>query len=227
MNLLYGWVMLIVFLIALIIGIWQAYDSYYMFEHTLDASILRYKPDPANAGVDADSPITDEMVGWITIDDTSIDYPVMQGEDNTRFLSTDPFGKYSLTGSIFLDSRCSNDFSDDYSVIYGHHMDYGKLFGSLDDFLNEQYLKNHRTGTLIVGKDARKVYKLEVFASMRVSSREKIVFNMDSKRIREFISQNAQAAADSDNKDKRIIALATCASANSTMKTVVFCTISE
>ena len=72
MNLLYGWVMLIVFLIALIIGIWQAYDSYYMFEHTLDASILRYKPDPANAGVDADSPITDEMVGWITIDDTSV-----------------------------------------------------------------------------------------------------------------------------------------------------------
>jgi sortase B len=62
---------------------------------------------------------------------------------------------------------------------------------------------------------------------MRVSSREKIVFNMDSKRIREFISQNAQAAADSDNKDKRIIALATCAGANSTMKTVVFCTISE
>ena len=106
-------------------------------------------------------------------------------------------------------------------------MDYGKLFGSLDDFLNEQYLKNHRTGTLIVGKDARKVYKLEVFASMRVSSREKIVFNMDSKRIREFISRNAQAAADSDNKDKRIIALATCAGANSTMKTVVFCTIRE
>lgn len=192
---------------------------------TNDADILRYKPDPAAHSAAADSPITDEMVGWITIDGTSIDYPVMQGEDNTRFLSTDPFGNYSLTGSIFLDSRCSSDFSDDFSIIYGHHMDYGKLFGSLDDFLNRAYLKSHTTGTLLVGRDARKVYKLEVFASMRVSSREKTVFNMDSSRIRKFIQDNANGVT--VDKDKRIIGLATCAGANSTTKTVVFCYISE
>ena len=87
------------------------------------------------------------MAGWLTVDGTNIDYPVMQGKDNNSYLNTDPFGNYSLTGSIFLDSRSSPDFSDEYSVVYGHHMDYGKMFGALDDFLNEKYLKQHSSGS--------------------------------------------------------------------------------
>lgn len=43
------------------------------------------------------------MVAWLTIDDTKIDYPVMQGKDNTEYLNKDPYGDYALAGSIFLD----------------------------------------------------------------------------------------------------------------------------
>ena len=225
LNELYGWLLIAVCGLIMLIGLWQVYDNYYMYSHTLDKSILGYKPDPRVPAAAADSPITDDMAGWLTIDGTNIDYPVMQGFDNKQYLNTDPFGKYSLTGSIFLDSRSSPDFSDEYSVIYGHHMDYGKMFGALDDFLNESYLKQHSAGTLMVGRNAEKVYDLECFASMRVSAKEKIVFDMKQEQIRQFIHDNASVLT--NEQDSRILALSTCTDANSVTRVVVFCYIRD
>ena len=225
MNELYGRLVILVFLIVMLIGAWQMYDNYYIFYHSLDESILKYKPDPSDPTAAENSPITDDMVAWLTIDGTDIDYPVMQGENNTRYLNTDPFGEYSLSGSIFLDSRCSPDFSYEYSVIYGHHMDYGKMFGALDDFLNGDYLKERSTGTLMVGRNAGKVYDIEVFASARVSAREKIVFDLQGDKIRQFIHDNAGVIT--NERGSRIIALSTCADADSVTRIVVFCYIDQ
>ena len=217
--------MIAVFGFILLIGVWQVYDNYYVFHHTLDHSVLKYKPDPAHASAEAESPITGEMVAWLTVDGTNIDYPVMQGKDNVRFLNTDPFGQYSLTGSIFLDSRSSPDFSDSYSVIYGHHMDYGRMFGALDEFLDESYLKQHTSGTLMLGRNAEKVCALEVFASMRVSAKESIVFDMRQDAIRQYLRDHA--AVLTVEKEDRILGLSTCTDANSMTRVVVFCYILE
>ncbi len=225
LNELYGWLIIVVFGFIMLIGIWQIYDNYYIYDHALDKSILKYKPDPADPSAQKDSPITQEMVGWLTVDGTNIDYPVMQGNDNTYFLNTDPFGEYSLTGSIFLDSRSSPDFTDDFSLIYGHHMDYGKMFGALDDFLSETYLKNHSTGTLMVGRNAEKVYDLEIISAARVSGKEKIVFDMQQDKIRQFIHENASPSA--EEKNSPILGLSTCADADSVSRIVVFCYINE
>lgn len=202
------------------------YDNYYMFHHTLEKSVLKYKPNPSVPAAAEASPITNEMVAWLTIDGTNIDYPVMQGKDNSHFLNIDPFGAYSLSGSIFLDNRCSADFTDEYSVIYGHHMDYGRMFGGLDEFLNAQYLREHISGTLMIGRNAEKIYYLEVFASMRVSAREKIVFDMEQNKIRQFIYDNAEIQTGSEKND-RILCLSTCAGTDSSERIVVFCYISE
>lgn len=202
------------------------YDNYYMFQHTLEKSVLKYKPNPSVPAAAEASPITNEMVAWLTIDGTNIDYPVMQGKDNSHFLNIDPFGAYSLSGSIFLDNRCSADFTDEYSVIYGHHMDYGRMFGGLDEFLNAQYLREHISGTLMIGRNAEKIYYLEVFASMRVSAREKIVFDMEQNKIRQFIYDNAEIQTGSEKND-RILCLSTCAGTDSSERIVVFCYISE
>jgi len=225
LNELFGWLIIAVFAFIMLIGVWQMYDNYYIYDHALDKSILKYKPDPSDPEAQKDSPITQEMVGWLTVDGTNIDYPVMQGNDNTYFLNTDPFGEYSLTGSIFLDSRSSPDFTDDFSLIYGHHMDYGKMFGALDDFLSETYLKNHSTGTLMVGRNAEKVYDLEIISAARVSGKEKIVFDMQQDKIRQFIRENASPPA--EEKDSPILGLSTCADADSVSRIVVFCYINE
>lgn len=78
----------------------------------------------------------------MTIDDTNIDYPVMQGEDNNEYLNKDPFGNYALSGSIFLDRRNNPEFKDYYSLIYGHHMEHGMMFGAIDEYLNEDYFNS-------------------------------------------------------------------------------------
>ena len=225
LNELYGWLLIAVFGFIMLIGLWQVYDNYYMFSHTMEKSVLRFKPDPTQPAAAADSPITSDMAGWITIDGTNIDYPVMQGKDNNAYLNTDPFGHYSLAGSIFLDSRSSSDFTDEYSVIYGHHMDYGRMFGALDEFLREPYLIQHAAGTLMVGRNAEKVYDLECFASMQVSAKEKIVFDMKQEQIRQFIRDNAAVLTHEDSS--RILALSTCTDANSVTRVVVFCYIRD
>ena len=137
LNDIYGWIVTASFVLILLIGVWQIYDNYYVFSHTIDNSVLRYKPGASDISDGGQAPFSDDLVGWLTIDGTDIDYPVMQGSDNAEYLSKDPYGGYSATGSIFLDSRSSPDFTDSFSIIYGHHMDYGRLFGALDDFLDE------------------------------------------------------------------------------------------
>ena len=213
---------MIVLVLVLLIVMWCMYDNYYVYSHTLGDDISRYKP-VQNAAVQEDSPISDDMVAWITIDGTNIDYPVMQGDDNVKYLNTDPFGKYSLSGSIFLDSRNAPDFSDDYSLIYGHHMEYGRMFGALDDFLDASYLKSHSSGTLIIGKNAEKTYGLTVFAAMRASAKDEVVFDPGKGDIRQFIMEHRETyTADTG---QRILALSTCAEGDSVTRTLVFCYI--
>ena len=225
LNELFGWLVIAVFGFIMLIGLWQVYDNYYLFQHTPDASVLKYKPVPGNPAAADASPISGEMVAWLTVDGTNIDDPVMQTTDNTYFLNVDPFGKYSQTGSIFLDARSSPDFSDAFSIIYGHHMDYGKMFGALDDFLSETYLKAHCTGTLMLGRNASETLPLRVFAAMRVSAKEKTVFDLRQDEIRQYIRENASVLT--EESDAGILALSTCADADSVTRIVVFCYIGE
>lgn len=214
----------IILVLILLIVIYCMYDNYYVYSHTLDKSILKYKPTVQ--GYDPEqSPITDDMVAWLTVDGTNIDYPVMQAEDNVKYLNTDPFGSYSLSGSIYLDCRSSPDFSDDYSLIYGHHMEYGKMFGALDEFLNEDYLRKHSTGTLIIGRDGKVTCDLAVFASMRASARDDEIFDVHNGGAVDFIDRNA--AVKISEPQGRIVALSTCSEGDTVSRVVVFCYIIE
>lgn len=224
LNALFAWCIILVSAAVMLIGVWQMYDNYYMYTHTIDNTITRYKPEAGQTQSET-SPITDEMVAWITLEDTGVDYPVMQGEDNYRFLNTDPFGNYTVSGSIFLDCRSSSDFSDPFSVIYGHHMDYGRLFGALDAYLDESYLLSHSAGTLTIGKDAQEVHSLRVFAAMRASARDRIIFDLQEDAVQQFIHDRAEILTEEENKP--IIALTTCADSDLLARIVVFCYIED
>ena len=104
MNTIYEKTMLGIFVVALLVVIYAMYDTWYVFDRANDKSLLAYKPNVVNAAEIEDSPIASDMVAWITVDDTEIDYPVMQGATNSQYLNLDPYGNFSLSGSIFLDS---------------------------------------------------------------------------------------------------------------------------
>lgn len=105
--------------------------------------------------------INSDVVGWIYIEGTEINYPVVQGEDNSFYLKHLLTGEWNSAGCIFLDSRNSEDFSDMNSVIYGHHMKNGTMFSGLDSYKNQEFYDGHPTVFLMTPDQN---YKIEIFA---------------------------------------------------------------
>ena len=214
-------------IVILLISVWCVYDNWYVYGHSADGDIIKYKPGPSGEIISPDGrEISEDMVAWVTVDDTGIDYPIMQAGDNVKYLNTDPFGDYSLSGSIFLDSRNAPDFTDAYSIVYGHHMERGRMFGALDTFLNEGYLRAHTAGTLLIGRNASKTCRLEVFAAMRADARSEELFDPDgSDDELGCIRRNAEIFI--NERQDRILALSTCAGDDPLARTIVFCYIIE
>ena len=87
-----------------------------------------------------------DFAGWLTIDGTEIDYPVMQAvsESSNFYLDHDFDGKEDINGSIFLDSRNSLKEPNDNMIIYGHNMKSGMMFGGLKEYLEPSFWKEHK-----------------------------------------------------------------------------------
>lgn len=83
-----------------------------------------------------------DMVGWLTIPDTVVDYPVMHTPDDVeRYLHMDFDGYYSFSGCLFVGDNC--DIDSDAFVIYGHNMNNGSMFGSIDNYTSYDYWASH------------------------------------------------------------------------------------
>lgn len=83
------------------------------------------------------------LIGWLKIDDTIIDYPVLQTTDNEYYLDHNFDQEYDKNGSIFMDYQCTLYPRSTNLIIYGHHMKSGKMFGSLQQFAKESYYQEH------------------------------------------------------------------------------------
>ncbi len=86
-----------------------------------------------------------KLIGWIKIDDTLIDYPVMQTVNNEYYLNHNFNQEEDKNGCIFMDYQCDVVKGCDNYILYGHHMQSGKMFGTLDDYSDESYYKKHPT----------------------------------------------------------------------------------
>lgn len=86
-----------------------------------------------------------DLVGWISIPDTRIDYPVVHTTDNEYYLNHGFDRSYLAAGSIFVDYRNSKDLSENYNtVIYGHNMLSGAMFSCISDFFSKSYFNENR-----------------------------------------------------------------------------------
>lgn len=108
------------------------------------------------------------------MDQTHIDYPVVQGSTNTEYLNKDVYGEFFYSGTLFLDTRNRNTFEDSYSLVYGHHMEHGAMFGDVDKFRDETYFEEHPTGTLYL--DGRKENILFFARAVRNAADEKVLY---------------------------------------------------
>ncbi|HAW15516.1 MAG TPA: hypothetical protein DCW41_02290 [Clostridiales bacterium] len=95
------------------------------------------------------SKINPDVVGWITVYGTNIDYPILQGPDDLYYVNRDIYGNSTLSGSIYLQSANSSDFSDEFNLLYGHHFDNGAMFGDVAKYTDPDFFDGHREGELI------------------------------------------------------------------------------
>lgn len=124
--------------------------------------------------------INEDVIGWVNIEATGSSYPITQGDDNSYYL-THTFQKTNnIAGCIFMDCENSKDFTDKNTVIYGHNMKSGSMFGGLRKFKEqkETFDKSHYFWIYAPGK----VYKYEIFSCREVPATDKsyqITFNSD------------------------------------------------
>ncbi len=84
-----------------------------------------------------------KLIGWLKIDDTIIDYPVMQTSNNEYYLDHNFNQEKDNNGSIFMDTDCVAYPRSQNLILYGHHMKSGKMFGDLEKYASESYYKKH------------------------------------------------------------------------------------
>lgn len=86
--------------------------------------------------------INNQVVGWLKINGTEVEYAVVQAQDNNYYLKRNLDKKYNVGGWIFADYKNKLDGTDKNIVIYGHNMKDNSMFGSLKNILNEEWYNN-------------------------------------------------------------------------------------
>lgn len=155
-------VLIAVILLILLFAVYVELDTHRMVSEADSTQYTMYRPtaDSTLSFEDLQA-INPDVIGWLTIDGTKIDYPLVQGEDNDVYVNTSVLGEFSLTGAIFLDSRNDPSFSDTLSIVYGHNMIDNEMFGGLELFKDPDYMDEHLTGTLYYNNE---YYQLLIFS---------------------------------------------------------------
>ena len=162
------------------------------------APVIHYT---AEEGQSTPPPVLDEyknllnknkrLIGWVKIDDTNIDYPVMQTTDNEYYLDHNLNQEYDKNGSIFMDKDCDVLKPSTNLILYGHHMKSGQMFGNLSLYSDQSYYEKHpyiQFDTIY----EKGLYEIMYVFRSRVYSEDEIVFKyyqfIDAQSEQEFDS---------------------------------------
>ena len=204
-----------------VFGSYSIWDSHQVHTEASSVQYGKYKPSSQNAfsfqELQSSNP---EVFSWLTVYGTHIDYPVVQGENNIKYVNTNVLGNYSVSGAIFLDYKNKKDYTDFKNILYGHHMDRKAMFGEIGDFVDKKYFDDRRYGMLCYGGQE---YGLEFFIFAHTDAYDERVFNVEVTGIdskQEHLDYLFDLAIHTREDvavtvDERIVLLSTC-SASST-----------
>ena len=126
-----------------------------------------------------------DIVGWIYCQDTPINYPVVQAEDNDKYLRRDLNEKYLVSGTVFVDCRNGAIGEDANYIVYGHNMKDGSMFSSLAKYKEQSYYDEHPVLYYLTPSGD---YKIELYAGI-VVKRDALIYvpNPDEAELAEFL----------------------------------------
>ena len=175
---------------------------------------------------DALKKINPDVVSWITIPGTNIDYPLLQGKDNNQYLHKDMEGRDSAAGAIFLDHGDKADLSSLHNIIYGHHMKNGTMFKDIVKYKDQQYFDEHQD--IILYTPDREIH-LKALAAV-VTSPDAIRRKIDFQSQEEFTSYieemtkgaKAFAAAPKGTAIRHLYSFVTCSYEFQNARTILY-----
>lgn len=209
------------FLILFLLGIYGLVDTHDIYEHASDPSLQQYHPEEKEpVRTQAVHEKLAGSIGWLQIEGTEIDYPLMQGKDNQEYLNHDPYGEFSISGSIFLDYRNNPDFSDVCNVIYGHHMAHEKMFGQLDDFLDPAFFSDRAKGILYVGDEE---YEIIFTGCFQTTADDPVVYDVRNPSVSSLMAKLEESAPVKKitGKENHLVMMSTCRDTVSDVRTVL------
>lgn len=212
----------VVFALYGILMLWDMFRTEMKAFATYD--LMKYRPN-----IEEDEPpylddllkINKDTAAWITIYNTNIDYPVMQGKDDMEYLNKDVYGEFTISGSIFMASQNSKDFSDPYNLLYGHHMENGSMFGDVLKFKDKDFFDKNDIGVLILDE---KVYDLKIMACLETDAYDHEIYWVGKDEADSFVDYaKSKATFFRDAEYEKILALSTCDDAVTSGRTVLVC----
>ena len=159
--------------------------------------------------------VNSDTAGWLKVDNTAMDYIVMQYTDNEYYLDHNYLGEYLPAGSVFMDYRCKKTILSNFNtILYGHNMLNGSMFHGVTDYLDEDFFRENPYITLTT---VEAVYTYEIFAVRKVSMygdyiRTAFASKAEFKEFAERMQKESlfQREGLSFTEDDRIITLSTC-----------------
>ena len=224
---------LVVIFIMMLFSVYAMWDSNQIYRSADAVHYEIYRPKQGEtASFEEFQEANPEVIAWLMVYGTSIDYPVTQGQDNNKYVTTDAFGEYSLSGAIFLDSRNSRNFEDFNSILYGHHMDKDAMFGEIASFEDKTFFNEHTYGNLFYeGVD----YGLEFFAFIEdIDAYDYSVFTprvQDEEEQQNYLNNLIATAINTRDVgvtiENRILLLSTCDSALTNGRDILIARITD
>ena len=166
---------LLTLLVILIVATFGFWDTWQVYAAADVSNYEQYKPAKDDTmGFEELRAMNPDVMGWITIYDTGIDYPMVHPtKDNDEYMSRNPQREFSSPGSIFLDIKSAADFSDFNTIIFGHHMSEHKMFGDIDLFLEGSFFDSHQYGNLYYdGKN----HGLEIVGISEIAAGDPVIY---------------------------------------------------
>ena len=156
--------------------------------------------------------INKDAAAWLYSPDTVIDYPVMRANDYSYYLNHLSDGTVNANGSLFIDYNNAADFSGELTVIYGHHMKSGRMFGSLVGYKEQSYYDEHPHMYLYTEQGN---YRIDLIYGTVIGAgqwRERaFMYEENTDSLLAFAKSNTTFVSDVEySEGDRLIALSTC-----------------
>ncbi|MEG2575517.1 MAG: class B sortase [Christensenella sp.] len=183
--------------------------------------------DPYDRKIDFDAlrAVNEEIAAWIYIPNTSIDYPVLKGEDNDYYISHNAEKEKNRAGAIFIDYTNAPDFTDSNTLIYGHRMNDGSMFADLHKYEDEKFFKENDKVYVYLADGSVRVYK--VFGAGVVDEYDEAYTTnfADTAAFGKYLTKMKNRSAASVNMETtdndKIITLSTCVQGQDTNRYIV------